>query len=215
MNVISNVVIRRFRNTGIILDVFDTTVVRNSFMTGINGNSMSLLGEISAVKMINNTLIRNRDPHSESSSSLILAFVKYHTSFYAYENFFFDNGHLKVFKFTIPSAVARSIIEITNNSVVNNTCENVVEVEHERSCLLSSVQKVVLANNIWRNNQVRSSSVKLRRFNRCYSSKKCNILITKNEFSNNTCISIVDVELERSTNVIVITVSFGGYFITI
>ena len=203
INVLSNVVIRRFRHTGIIVDGSDTTVIRNSFMTDNNENCISLNGETYAVRLINNTLINNGDPSTETSSSAVRSSVYNYVSFYAHGNIVHDNSHWKVFKFSIRTAVARSVIEITNNKVVNNTCENVVEVEHaSSSCLPNTVHKVVLANNIWKNNQVRSSSVKLMRFRRCYSSQKRNILITDNEFSNNTCNSLVNAELERSTNVI-------------
>ena len=208
MNVISNVVIRRFRNTGIIVGGSETTVIRNSLITSINENCISLNGETYAVKLVNNTFINNTD--LSTISSAVSSLMSYYISFHAHGNTFHNNGYWKVFKFTIPSSVARSIIEITNNSVVNNTCENVVEVEHERSCLLSSVHKVVLANNIWRNNEVGSSSVKLLRYSRCYSSQKRNILIMDNEFSNNTCNSIVHIESEGSTSIIHNSNFFSG-----
>ena len=139
MHVISNVVINRFTGSGINLHVnHDTTVIQNSRITNTNGNGVSVFGERSALKLLNNTFQHNNN----TGTSILVLRVSYYVSFHANGNVFHNDNMKKVLKLSIRD-VRSSVIRITNNEMVNHSCENLVDVEYlGNSCFQSGLQKL-------------------------------------------------------------------------
>ncbi len=194
MHVISNVAIRRFTGTGITLDVsHDRTIIRNSLITNTNVNCISVSGGRSAVELLNNTFQHNGNSTYDASGVLVSS-VSYYVAFYANGNIFHNNDVKTMLKFFISRNVARSVINIANNDILNNTCENLVDVEYTTYyyCVPNSLQTIVLANNQWRNNQMRSTSMIFKQNTYC-SGHKSNVLLLENDFLNNSGRSIVEI----------------------
>ena len=202
MQMMSNVVINRCTGTGINLHVnHDTTVIRDSHVTNTNGNGVSVSGERSALELLNNTFQHNNN--SGSGTSVLVSPVNYYVSFYANGNVFHDNQVNKVLKLSIRNAI-RSVIRITNNEIVNNNCENLVDVEYVGySCLPSSLQTIVLANNQWSENEIQSSAVVFKQtsVSSCFA-YKTSILLTENDFRENTGSGIIDIQSRWPTMLI-------------
>ena len=199
---ISNVTIHRFTGTGISLDVnHDTTVIRNSFITNTSTNCIFVSGGRSAVELLNNTFQDNGK--SAYATSVVVSSINYYVSFYANGNTFYNNNATNMLKLFIPYNVARSVIRIANNDILNNTCENLVDVEYTgHSCMPSSLQTIVLANNYWRNNQMRSTSVILKGTSYSYcTGYKTNVLLMENYFLDNIGRGIVDIQSGWSTSI--------------
>ncbi len=192
IHVISNVAIRRFTGTGITLDMnHDTAIIRNSLITSTN-SILFVSGGWSAIELLNNTFQHNGNSTYEASG--LVSSVNHYASFYANGNIFKNNDVKTMLKFFISRDVARSVINIANNDILNNTCENLVDVEHTRyySCIPNSLQTIVLANNQWRNNRMRSTSVTFKQTTYCFG-HKTNILFLENDFLNNSGMSIVEI----------------------
>ncbi|CAB3980760.1 Hypothetical predicted protein [Paramuricea clavata] len=194
IHVISNVTIRRFTNTGISLDVnHDTTIIKNCLITNANANCISVSGERSAVQLLNNTFQDNGD--SAYATCVLVSFINYNVSFYANGNTFYNNNATKILKLFIRSDVARSVIKIANNDILNNTCENLVDVEYSCPNRPRSLQTISLANNYWRYNQMRSTSVILKRTNVWYcSGYNFDALLMENDFLDNIGGGIVNIQ---------------------
>ena len=202
MLVISNVIINRCVGTGITLLVnHDTTVIRDSHITNTNGNGVSVSGERSALELLNNTFQHNNN--SGSGTAVLLSPVNYYVSFYANGNVFHNNNVKKVLKLSIRNVI-RSVIRITNNKIVNNDCENLVHVEYvqRHSCLPSSLQTIVLANNQWSNDQMQNSAVVFKQTSVSCSAYKTSILLMENEFVDNTGSGIIDIQFRWPTMLI-------------
>ncbi len=194
MHVISNVVIRRFIGTGVTLDVnHDTTIIKNSRITNTNANSISVSGGRSAIELLNNTFQHNGNSTYETSGVLESS-VSYYVAFYASGNIFHNNDVKTMLKFFISPDVVRSVINIANNDILNNTCENLVDMEYTTyySCIPNSLRTIVLANNQWRNNQMRSTAMIFKQNTYC-SGHKTNVLLLENDFRNNSGRSIVEI----------------------
>ena len=194
---ISNVTIRRFTNTGISLDVnHDTTVIKNCLITNANANCVSVSGERSAVELLNNTFQDNGN--SAYATSVLVSSINYYVSFYANGNTFYNNNVTKMLKLFIPYDVVRTVIKIANNDILNNTCENLVDVEYTGySCAnrARSLQTISLANNYWRHNQMRSTSVILKRTNNWWcTGYNINVLLMGNDFLDNIGGGIVNIQ---------------------
>ncbi|CAB4008634.1 Hypothetical predicted protein [Paramuricea clavata] len=197
IHVISNVTIRRFTNTGISLDVnHDTTVIKNCLITNANANCVSVSGERSAVELLNNTFQDNGN--SAYATSVLVSSINYYVSFYANGNTFYNNNVTKMLKLFITYDVARTVIKIANNDILNNTCENLVDVEYAGNSYASSLrssQTISLANNYWRHNQMRSTSVILKRTNNWYCTGYIiNVLLMENDFLDNIGLGIVNIQ---------------------
>ena len=195
-------VIDRCTGTGINLHVnHDTTLIRNSHITNTNGNGVFVSGERSALELFNNTFQHNNN--SGSGTFVLLSPVNYYVSFYANGNVFHNNNVKKVLKFSIRDAI-RSVIRITNNEIINNNCENLVDVEYVGySCLPSSLQTIALVNNQWSNNQMQSSAVVFKQssVSSC-SAYKTSILLLENDFLENTGSGIIDIQSRWPTTLI-------------
>ncbi len=194
MHVISNVAIRQFTGTGITLDVnHDTTIIRNSRIINTNANCISVSGERSAIELLNNTFQQNGNSTYETSGVLVSS-VNYYVAFYASGNIFHNNDVKTMLKFFISRDVARSVINIANNDIVNNTGENLVDVEYTKfySCIPNSLRTIVLSNNQWRQNQMRSTSVIFKHAIYC-SGHKTKVFLLENDFLNNSGRSIVEI----------------------
>ncbi len=194
MHVISNVAIRQFTGTGITLVVnHDTTIIRNSRITNTNANCISVSGGRSAIELLNNTFQHNGNSTYETSGVLVSS-VNYYVAFYASGNIFHNNDVKTMLKFFISRDVARSVINIANNDIVNNTCENLVDVEYTRyySCIPNSLRTIVLAKNQWKNNQMRTTSVIFKQAIYC-SGHKTKIFLLENDFLNNSGRTIVEI----------------------
>ena len=201
MHVISNVVINRCTGTGINLHVnHDTTLLRNSHITNAVGNGVFVSGERSALELLNNTFQHNNN--SGYGTFVLVSPVNYYVSFYANENVFHSNN-IKVLKLSIRNAI-RSVIRVTNNKMINNNCENLVDVEYLGfSCLPRSLQTIVFANNQWSNNEIQSSALLFKQtgVSSC-SAYKTNILLMENDFLDNTGSGIIDIQSRWPTTLI-------------
>ena len=196
---ISNVVIRGFTHTGISLDVnHETTVVRDSLITNniyntnTNTSCISVSGETSGVKLINNTFQYNNG--RSYGTSVLTSSVNGHTFMYVKGNIFHNNDLEKILKCSSHNSKSRSVIEIANNDILNNTCDNLVDVEYV-GCDSSYYgnHALVITGNYWRNNQVRSTSVIAKQTQYCYPyEQKTEIWLTENFFLNNTGKAMVD-----------------------
>ena len=191
---ISNVVIRGFTHTGISLDVnHETTVVRDSLITNNSASCISVSGETSAVKLINNTFQYNNG--RSYGTSVLTSSVNGRTFLYVKGNIFHNNDLEKILKYPFShNSKSRSVIEIANNDILNNTCDNLVDVEYV-GCDSSYYgnHALVLTGNYWRNNQVRSTSVIAKQTQYCYPyEQKTEIWLTENFFLNNTGKAMVD-----------------------
>ena len=188
-------VINGFTGTGIKLHVnHDKAVIINSHITNTNGNGVSVFGETVALELINNTFQHNNN--SGNGIFVLVSPVNNYVSFYASGNVFHSNHVEKVIKLYIRDAV-RSVIRLINNDMVKNNCENLVYVEYK--CLPSSSQTIVLANNQWSNNQMKSSAVV---FKKTCSAYKTNILLMENDISDNTGSGIIDIQSSWLTTLI-------------
>ena len=201
---ISNVVIRGYIGTGISLSVnHDETIIQDSFITNNRANCISVTGERSSVKMINNTFQYNSDLSTSYGISLLTSSVNYYTSIYVTGNIFRNNDLQEVLKFSIRNdEFFGSVIEITNNDVLNNTGDNLVNVEFQGCVYYYNYRtdKIVLANNHWRNNQVRGTSVMAKQHYSC-SGRKFEVWLMENVFLNNTGRTIVDIQTRWPTSV--------------
>lgn len=193
-------VIRRFTGTGISLNVnHDRTIIRDSLITNNSANCISVSGERSSVKLINNTFQHNSD--SSYGASVLTTSVNYYTSFYLKGNIFHNNDMQKVLNFLIRNnELSGSVIEIANNDILNNTCEYLVDVEYQGCVNYYRTDTILLANNYWGNNQVRGSSVTVKQLSFC-SRRKFDVWLMENVFLNNTGRTIVDVQTRWSTSV--------------
>ena len=195
-------VINRLTGTGISLHVnHDTTVIRGCHITNTNGNGVSVFGERSALELLNNTFQQNNN--AGSGTSVLVSSVNYYVSFYANGNLFHNNSIKKVLKLSIRDAI-RSVIRITNNEIVNNNCENLVDVEYVgNSCFPSSLQTLVLANNQLSSNQMLSSAVVFKQTSVSHcSAYKTNIMLTENGILDNTGNGIIDIQSRWLTTLI-------------
>ena len=199
---ISNVVIRGFTQKGISLDVnHETTVVRDSLITNTSGSCISVSGETSAVKLINNIFQYNNG--RSYGTSVLTSSVNGHTLLYVKGNIFHNNDLEKILKCSSHNSKSRSVIEIANNDILNNTCDNLVDVEYV-GCDSSYYgnHALVLTGNYWRNNQVRSTSVIAKQTQYCYRyEQKTEIWLTENFFLNNTGKAMVDMLFRWKTSV--------------
>ena len=202
-NMISKVVIRRLTGTGITLNLnHDTTVIRDSLIANNSVNCISVKGERSSIKLINNTFQYNSDPSTSYESSVLTSSVNYYTSFYVTGNIFRNNDLQKVLMFSIGhDEFVGSVIEIANNDIFNNTCDSLVDVEYRRRCVnYYSTDTIALANNYWRNNQVQSGSVTVKQDYSC-SRGKFEVWLMENVFLNNTGRTIVVIQSRWPTSV--------------
>ena len=202
-NMVSNVVIRGYIGTGISLSVnHDKTIIQNSFITNNRANCISVTGERSSVKLINNTFQYNSDPSTSYGTSVLTLSVNYSISFYVTGNIFRNNDLQKVLKFSIGNdEFVGSLIEIANNDILNNTCDNLVDVEYPRCLNYYTTDTIVLANNYWGNNQVQGASVVVKQNFSC-SRGKFEVWLMENVFLNNTGRTIVDIQSRWPTSVI-------------
>ena len=193
MQVISNVVINRFTGPGINLHVnHDTTVIQNSHITNTNGNGVSVFGERSALELLNNTFQHKNN--SGYGTSMLVSRISYYVSFHANGNVFHNDKFKKAFELSLHDVV-RSVISITNNEMINNDCENLVDVEYlANSCFQSGLQKIVFANNQWSNNEIQSSAVAFKQTSVSCSAYKTSILVTENDISDNAGGGIIDIQ---------------------
>ena len=213
-NMISNVVIRGYTGTGISLSVnHDETIIQDSFITNNRANCISVTGERSSVKLINNTFQYNSDLSTSYGTSVLTSSVNYYTSIYVTGNIFRNNDLQEVLKFSVEyDEFAGSIIEISNNDVHNNTGDNLVNVEFQGCVYYYSTDKIVLTNNYWRNNQVRGTSVMVKQYYNFCSGGKFEVWLMKNVFLNNTGRTIVDIKVDSYYQVSNILLSHNEFF---
>ena len=205
---ITNVNIRHLTGVGISLHAnHDTTLISNSLVTNTSGNAIFVSGQYSVLKLINNTFRHNSNPTHEVA--LFFSSVNFYGFFNMDGNVFQSNNVDEIMKFSIPND-AKFIAEIVNNDLVNNTCENIVEMEYYYSC--DSHTTFVLKKNHCSKNHMRGASVMLRQvslWSNCYG-YKTDFTLTENDFLNNTGMSSVEIVLRRPTRVTVHSNLFQG-----